>query len=421
MSDAAVLEARDYDDAFALLAEMTQDFADSLDVETTFERALASIAALVGAEAGSLWLLEDDGEQVACLACVGPNPITGLRLPVSQGLIGKSVRENACQRVTDVEKDPNFSQAMDKQSGFRTRSLLCAPMTFSDRVIGAVELINKRSGDGCFRESDAHLLKVLASSAGLAIANARLAAAQVENERVRRELELAAEIQRSLLPAPRPAPFPLYGVNVPARTVSGDFFDILPLEDGSLAFCLGDVSGKGMNAALLMAKTASLYRCLAKSIERPGELLARLNDEVCETATRGMFVTMAAGIYRPALGSVCLANAGHEPPLHQRRNGAFQSFAAEAPPLGIVPGGGFPEAELALEGGCLYMCSDGLTEAGCEAGGELGSEGVQRLIERFASKPLAERIDAIAARASELGLRDDLTLLGLSDEGALER
>jgi sigma-B regulation protein RsbU (phosphoserine phosphatase) len=409
MSDAAVLEAGDYEGAFALLAEMTQDFADSLDVETTFERALASIASHVGAEAGSLWLLEDDGALVTCLACVGPNPITGLRLPVSEGLIGKSVRENTCLRVTDVEKDPDFSHTMDEQSGFRTRSLLCAPMTFSDRVIGGVELINKRSGDGRFRESDAHLLKVLASSAGLAIANARLAAAQVENERVRRELELAAEIQRSLLPAPRPAPFPIYGMNVPVRTVSGDFFDILPLADGSLAFCLGDVSGKGMNAALLMAKTASLYRCLAKSIEHPGELLARLNDEVCETATRGM------------LGSVCLANAGHEPPLHQRRDGAFESLAAEAPPLGIVPGGGFPEAELELEGGCLYMCSDGLTEAGCETGQTLGSEGVQRLIERFASKPLAERIEAIAARASELRLRDDLTLLGVSDEGGPER
>ena len=421
MSDAAVLDAGDYEDAFALLAEMTQDFADSLDIETTFERALASIAAHVGAEAGSLWLLEDDGQQVACRACVGPNPITGLRLPVSEGLIGKSVRENSCQRVVDVEKDPNFSQAMDQQSGFRTRSLLCAPMTFSDRVIGGVELINKRSGDGRFRESDAHLLKVLASSAGLAIANARLAAAQVENERVRRELELAAEIQRSLLPPPRPAPFPLYGVNVPARTVSGDFFDILPLADGSLAFCLGDVSGKGMNAALLMAKTASLFRCLAKSIGHPGELLERLNDEICETATRGMFVTMAAGVYRPALGSVCLANAGHEPPLHQGRDGTFESLAAEAPPLGIVPGSGFPEAELALQGGCLYLCSDGLTEAGCEAGAALGSEGVQRLIQRFASKPLAERIEAIAAQASELGLRDDLTLLGLSDERALER
>ena len=101
---------------------------------------------------------------------------------------------------------------------------------------------------------------------------------------------------------------------------------------------------------------------------------------------------------------------------YQKRNGAFESLAAEAPPLGIVPGGGFAEAEVALEGGCLYLCSDGLTEAGCEAGGELGREGVQRLIERFASKPLAERIEAIAARANALGLRDDLTLLGVSDE-----
>jgi sigma-B regulation protein RsbU (phosphoserine phosphatase) len=421
MGDAAVLEAGDFEGAFALLAEMTQHFADSVDLETTLGHALASISAHVGAEAGSLWLVESDGAEVVCHACVGPSPINGLRLPVTEGIVGRSVRENVCQRVLDVAKDPNFSQKMDDESGFHTRSILCAPMSFSDRVIGAVELINKRAGDSRFRDSDAHLLQVLASSAGLAIANARLAAAQVENERVRRELELAAEIQRSLLPAPRPAPFPVYGVNVPALTVSGDFFDILPFPEGPIAFCLGDVSGKGMNAALLMAKTASLYRCLARTIEGPGELLGRLNDEVCETATRGMFVTMVARIHDPAGGGVRLANAGHEPPLRRLPAGGFEALPAEAPPLGIVPGAEFPEVSSALEGGALYVCSDGLTEAGAASGRPLESEGVQRLLERYRSKPLGERIEAVAADAGRLELRDDLTLLGVSDESGSDR
>lgn len=403
--------------AFALVAKMTQDFAISMDIETTLERALAMIAAHLDAEAGSLWLVESGGNEIACHACVGPHPITGLRLPISEGIVGRSVRENICQRVFDVAKDPHFSQTMDAQSGFVTRSILCAPMRLSDRAIGAIEVINRRSGDGRFAESDAHLLQVLASSAALAIANARMAESLVEHERVRRELELAAEIQRTLLPSPRPDPFPVCGVNIPARTVSGDFYDIVPLQGSRIAFCLGDVAGKGMNAALLMAKTASLYRCLVKTTASPGALLAALDREICETATRGIFVTMLTGLYDPARGEVTLANAGHEPAILHGLDGEFVSLPAGAPPLGIEPGGEFPEIRVAMKGGTLYACSDGLTEAACAEGREtLGSEGLMRLIRRFATKPLSARIAAITSDVGRLELRDDLTLLAVSDE-----
>jgi sigma-B regulation protein RsbU (phosphoserine phosphatase) len=403
--------------AFALLARMTQDFAVSMDIETTLERALSMIATHLGAEAGSLWLVENDGSEVACHACVGPHPITGLRLPVAEGIVGRSVRENLCQRVLDVATDPHFSRTMDVQSGFVTRSILCAPMRLADRAIGAIEVINRRDGDGRFVESDAHLLQVLASSAALAIANARMAESLVEHERVRRELELAAEIQRTLLPPPRPEPFPVCGINVPARTVSGDFYDIVPLEADRIAFCVGDVAGKGINAALLMAKTASLYRCLVKTAPGPGPLLAALDVEICETATRGIFVTLLAGVYDPARGEVTLANAGHEPALLHRRDGEFASFPADSPPLGIEPGGAFAERKVALRGGTLYACSDGLTEAACAEGRErLGRAGLERLIRRFAAKPLAARVAAITSDVGRLELRDDLTLLAVSDE-----
>jgi sigma-B regulation protein RsbU (phosphoserine phosphatase) len=417
MVEAAAHTTDEIQDAFALLAEMTQGFAETMDLDATLARALASIRNLVDAEEGSIWMLDSDADEIVCVASVGSHSIEGLRLPVGQGIVGKSIRECACQQVFDASQDPSFSSLADDQSGSQTRSLLCSPMTFADEVIGAVEMINKRSGDGCFEQSDAHLLRVLASSAGLAIANARLAAVKVENESVRREMELAAEIQRSLLPEPQPAPFPIYGINVPARTVSGDFFDIQTLESGRIAFCLGDVSGKGMNAALLMAKTASLYRCLVKTIERPDELLCRLNVEVYETATRGMFVTMAAGIYDPQSGKVCIANAGHEPPLHASRDGRFSAIPAEAPPLGILPDCEFPESEIPLEGGTLYVCSDGLTEAIGGDGENFGSQGLERAADRFRALPLGERIEAIVARVGQLRLRDDLTLLGVNDEG----
>jgi sigma-B regulation protein RsbU (phosphoserine phosphatase) len=288
-------------------------------------------------------------------------------------------------------------------------------MIFSDRVLGAVSLINKCTGDGCFQETDVSLLRVLASSAGLAIANAQLANVQVEHERVRRELELAAEIQRSLLPERQAAPFPICGVNHPARTVSGDFFDILPLSPGRIGFCLGDVSGKGMNAAMLMAKTASLYRCLAKTVRSPEALLETLNAEICETSTRGMFVTMMAGVYEPQSGVTTLANAGHEPVLCHIAGESFTSIPAEGPPLGIVPGVPFPEVAISLQGGSLYVFSDGLTEACSATGEQLGAEGLKKMIAKFGHQPVGERVESIIADVGELELRDDLTLLAVAD------
>jgi len=418
-SDASQLEAGEVASALALLAEMTQEIADNESATTPLGHALSAIVGQVDSEAGSLWMLEPDGRELVCAASVGPSDISGVRIPVTQGIVGRSVRENICQQVLDVAKDGDFAGAIDHRSGFKTHSILCAPISFENEPVGAIQLINKRVAGFRFGPRDIHVLRVLASSAALALANGRMAASLVEAERVRRELEMAAEIQRSLLPAARQAPFPVYGANVPARTVSGDFFDILPLPDGRIAFCLGDVSGKGIDAALMMAKTSSLYRCLAKTIEGPGELLGVLDAEICETSTRGMFVTMVAGVLEVGSGHLRLANAGHEPPLWQRPDGGFDSLPADAPPLGIAPGlledGAYPESQVSLAGGALYIFSDGLTEACRGSGAALGPEGLQALVARFAKQSLAERIESIVAHVSRLDLRDDITLLGVSD------
>jgi len=247
----------------------------------------------------------------------------------------------------------------------------------------------------------------------------------MEQERVRRELELAAEIQRSLLPVPRDDGFPVHGINQPARLVSGDFYDFFTLPDGRICFNLGDVSGKGMNAALLMAKTASLYRCLGKTIHDPGALLAMVNAEICETATRGMFVTMVGGIYDPKTGVVRLANAGHEPPLVHRADGSFTALPAESPPLGIAPlseaFGGFPEIELRLDGGTLYVFTDGVTEGFLEGGTTLEVSGLKALIREHAELSPSARLDAVIAPFNHVGgLRDDVTVLAIDDGGQVE-
>jgi len=409
-----------------LLSDMGQDFATSLDIDETLRHGLQRIADYVGAEGGALFLLDESGETLECTACVGPTEIVGLKLGSGEGIVGRSVKLNSGEIVRDVSRDPNFNTEVDAETGFTTRSILCTPMSVKDERIGAIELVNKTSGDGLFDENDLYFLQSLSSSAALAILNARMAEALVEQERVRRELELAAEIQRSLLPEATDDAYPVHGVNCPARTVSGDFYDFFPLPDGRICFNLGDVSGKGMNAALMMAKTASLFRCLGKTIHAPGRLLSLINDEICETATRGMFVTMLGGIYDPKNGTVKLANAGHEPPLYHARDGSFTSLPAAAPPLGIspllAPAGGIPETELSLDGGSLYVFTDGVTEGYLEDGSEFGAEGLMTLLTDMAGAPAADRLDAVTTRINRdnVALRDDLTLLVVDDGIAVD-
>lgn len=403
-----------------LLSSMGQDFATSLDIDDTLRQALKRIAAYVGAEGGALFLLNDAGDKLTCTASNGPIVLDGLSLNSDEGIVGRCVQMNVGEIVRDVSKDANFKTSVDAETGFTTRSILCAPMSVKEEKIGAIELVNKNTGDGLFDDQDLHLLRSLSSSAALSIKNARMAEALVEQERVRRELELAAEIQRSLLPAEGDDSSAVHGVNCPARTVSGDFYDFFPLDDGRICFNLGDVSGKGMNAALLMAKTASLFRCLGKTLHQPGKLLSVINDEICETVTRGMFVTMAGGIYDPGTGIVKLANAGHEPPLVYSGKGAFQAFEADSPPLGIMPSftdDGIPEVEINLDGGTLYIFTDGVTEGYLEDGSELEAEGLKKILVDTAAEPVAARLQAVikCINRQNVALRDDLTLLAIDD------
>jgi sigma-B regulation protein RsbU (phosphoserine phosphatase) len=407
-----------------LIARMSQDFASSLDIDATLRRGLAHITEHVGAEGGAVFLLDETGEELRCHAWTGPVDLTGLRMKATEGIVGRSVRQNSCEIVRDALNDPNFQHRVDERTGFTTRSILCAPLSVQDQCLGAIELVNKKDSEGLFDDDDMHLLQAMASSAALALLNARFAADLVEQERYRREFELAAEIQRSLLPSDCPPPFPLVGINLAARVVSGDFFDYIRLPGNKIAFTIGDVSGKGMRAALLMAKAASLFRCLAKGEARPGHLLAVINQEIAATATRGMFVTMLVGVYDPAKGTVVIANAGHEPPLAHGPDGSFQAFPAREPPVGLALDLGrdkpFPEDEIALDDGTLYTFTDGVTEARLSSGTEVGAEGIRQLIGETAALPVRTRLRTIVERIAGEQLRDDLTILAVDGHTGLE-
>ena len=231
-----------------------------------------------------------------------------------------------------------------------------------------------------------------------------------------KELELAREIQQSLLPPVLSAPPVVAAVNISARQVSGDFYDYFWLSDGRLYFAVADVSGKGMTAALLMAKTSSLFRCLGKTVREPATLLAAINAELCETSVRGMFVTMAAGLYDPRRGDVRVVNAGNPPPLVLGQDARCDPITAQSPPLGILADAEFPETRLHLTGASLHLYTDGLGESTNNPTGLPDLAKLGQAFSHYRGTPLHERVMQIvrAIHPPDEPVRDDVTLLILT-------
>jgi sigma-B regulation protein RsbU (phosphoserine phosphatase) len=399
--------------ALGFLAELSQTLAVSLDLRETLQMAVTRIVDFMRAEAASLFLLDTATGLLECRICVGPVDITGLKVEVGQGVVGRTVGDSATQIVRDARTDARVNASVDAETGFITRSILCAPLATARGVIGALEVINRRDG-GLFDEDDAEILRMIAAPAALAISNAQLAYGLVEQQRIKRELELARKIQKSMLPKRRRGAFPLLGVNLPAHEISGDFYDFFDLPDGRIAFVVGDVSGKGLDAAFLMVRVASLLRWVGKHAPQPAAWLAEVNAELCKTLQDGRFVCAAVGVYDPTLRDVVFASAGFPPAL--RFDGEhFEEFGADGPPLGILAEAGYGERKIHLGDGALYLFSDGATDVRDAARQTLGSDGLREIIQRHAALAPEPRLRALLGDLKRLRLVDDTTLLLLQE------
>lgn len=244
-------------------------------------------------------------------------------------------------------------------------------------------------------------------------------------EQVESELRVARAIQKSLLPSTFP-PFPghtefmLHAINAPARRVAGDFFDFFLAPDGTLAFVIADVSGKGVPAAMFMAVARTLLRDLAARIQSPGELLARANKQLLESNNEGMFVTLFFGRYDPATGRVRYANAGHPPPIVVRPDGSTRPFGESTGTiLGAIDGAAYEDREESLQPGeSVVLYTDGVPEAKRPgpAGRFLGDAPFRELLSRHAADDPEQLCAAIVKMVSEFQdheLYDDVTVLVL--------
>ncbi|MGB1110648.1 MAG: PP2C family protein-serine/threonine phosphatase, partial [Gammaproteobacteria bacterium] len=320
----------------AALAEISGAFASTLNIEETLNHGLTRIREFMGVEAVSIFLTDTATGELVCRACAGGTDITGVRMQPGQGIVGEAAEADQPLMVRDVYDDARFSPVVDEMTGFVSRSIMAAPLVVDTLRLGAIEVVNPSGGDGLFQESDRATLSLLATAVALSINNARLAAELVDQARIRHELALASEIQKELLPRSPGELFPVHALNYPAHEVSGDLYDFQQLPDGGIAFCLADVSGKGINAALLGMKVSTLIHHLARECDDPAKLLTRVNDVLVEGRRRGMFVTALAGYLSADQRQVRLANAGHPPPVLRRGLEARAVTAASGPPLGVV-------------------------------------------------------------------------------------
>ena len=400
-----------------MITNLNQDFALSLDLNETLNTALKVIINRINAQAANIFLINDKINKFECIASLNQDHLNEYKLDLKDGVMAKAVEQKKCIRVGDVRKDvreiAEFYFDLDNKTNFTTLSVLCAPLIAANECLGVIHCSNKKTALNLFVENDRKLLETLSAPAALAIRNAKMASEMVEKNKIQKEVEIVGDIQKSLLSDnSKDENFPIAGVNIPAKVVSGDFYNFTDLGDGKYGFGVADVSGKGIKSSLLMSKASSLYSCLSKTNVSTSDLLFQLNNEICETISRGMFVTMLIGIYDSINKEMLLSNAGHEHPLIFSDDN-FTNYEDAGPPLGVIPNIKYQERKIKFENSSMYIFTDGITEIKNPKGDMLGSEGFKNYIKKFKDFPTNQKLQLIIDQVLNTGhvQKDDLTLV----------
>jgi len=386
-----------------------QELAGHRPLDELFELILDLSIQAVGAERGVLMTLE--GEDLVVRSVRGE----GFR--ISSAVRDRVLREGASLLVRDTALDEAF-KSRDSIVGQQVQSVMAVPLQTNDRVIGLVN-VDSRSFARPFTPDDLDLLTVLANVAAIRIENQRLALVEHQKQLISRDLEQAAEIQRRLLPhqAPIVPGYELAGHNLPCRTVGGDYFDFFPYSDGRIGLVLGDVSGKGMPAALLMtALKGGVQVLLGEAPDDVAKLMSRLDRVVAANFPRNRFVSFFFGLLDPASGELIYCNAGHNPPFLLRADGSMERLPTCGTILGIFPDVGYEVKRCRLApGDVLTMFSDGVTEENNPSGEEFGEERLARLLVEKGPGGAVNLVEgirqAVLAWAAGAAAADDVTVV----------
>ncbi len=390
---------------------------------TEFDELLAGILdvarRVMKAEACSLFLEDENHDLRLVLACTPSGEVQTPRIvvPRGRGISGSVFETGTSLLVPDAYADPRFYADADKKSGFKTRSIICTPLVRNGKKIGVLQVLNPTS-KSAFDETDLDAFEAYSNLAATAIEKLRAIENRRDQERLAQELSLAHEIQDSFLPQDLPQlPNLTFAATYrPARNIGGDFYDALEIGPDEIYFVIGDVSGKGIPAALLMAQSLNTLRLIVKPGIAPADALMRWNEMLCGHTIRGMFITTIVGRIVPSQRAVEFASAGHCPPMRVSPGGQVTDVkTAGGPPIGILDNLKYPSNSITLEPGeWLVLFTDGLTESFNRSDALLDRSGVQSILRReFASAAdvVAKLSHGEAEHRQNAEPGDDLTML----------
>lgn len=366
------------------LNRLGREISRIFDLSELLQTIVVSASRLMNCERCSIMLLDKESGELKIRTAKG----LGGEGDVLENVIpaeGSSIAELVIKSgepllVTDAGADPRIQDLMS--DSYKTGSFISVPLFRKDDVIGVFSITDKRTGDA-FNNDDLNLLTILASQVVMAIENADLYASELERSRMEKELNIAHDIQMNMLPekAPEVEGFNISARSIPAKEVGGDYFDFVPLENNRLGLAIGDVAGKGVPAALLMALMRAVIRSEADRASSPQEVINRVNTLVMRDAPPGMYATLFYGIYDIGKRVLTYTNAGHNyPMLLRKKTGKYQALETTGLFVGMFESPGFEEESVTLEeGDLLVFYTDGVTEA--QTQGDRGEMfGLKRLL-----------------------------------------
>ncbi|HEX3599174.1 MAG TPA: SpoIIE family protein phosphatase [Lacipirellulaceae bacterium] len=378
----------------AALMEISNGLAQTFSVEDILPKLLDSLFKIfVQADRGFVVMKpKADGPPVV-VSDKSRRPGGEDRMRISRTIVEEAMKSKKAILSADAASDERFGMAQSI-ADFSIRSMICAPMIGLDaQPIGVIQIdtLNQRAR---FTDQDLEVLATVASQAALAIDNAKMHEQVVLQRAMQRDLELARRMQRTLLPsAPPQVPgYFFFDYYQAARQVGGDYFDYVPLPGGRYAVIVGDVAGKGVPAALIMARLSADVRFSLASEADPAKAIMQINEGFCRRDWGDRFVTMLAAVLNPAVNELTIVNAGHMAPILRRREGAVSELGEDSAglPLGVAEGYEYESFTHKVEpGDVLTIFTDGFSEA---MNNERELYGIERLKTQISS-PIGSLVD----------------------------
>ena len=408
-------------DRLALLYELSQTFNSTLDLGELLDRVIDEVIQSIRAERGFLMLRNEQGELAFQVAHgIEQNTINDPIFQISMSIVEGVARDGKPVLTSDAQLDPRFSMRQSVRL-LGLRSILCVPLKLKEQVLGTIYVDNSIQA-GIFNNEDLELLSAIASNAAIAIENARLYRLAIEKGHLEQELQMARQLQTSLLPSdtPKIEDWEFAVSWIPARQVAGDFYDFIPGQGNQVGVIIADVSDKGMPAALFMGLSRSIIRASMDHTLFPVEGIRRANRLLCEDSKSGMFVTLFYALIDPDHSQVTYVNAGHNPALLIKaiagEEGPIHSLNRTGMALGVEAESEFNQHSLQMDpGDCLVLYTDGVTDAMNQSGQQLGISRFENTLLRNAHAPAktitANLVESIKEFVGSQESVDDITLL----------